>query len=120
MPNFRLTIKAYLKKVGRPAVLIRSDGGEEHFFAVIEQTWKRNKTNFENKSSKLGQVYNEYCVVICPYDVDLTQTGKGDIFEIENERYIICRSERIYSLGQVQFYRGILKKVREADENVFC
>ena len=119
MPSFNHTIKEYLNLVGRQTTVQKANGGEDNFFAVLEQTWKRNKTNFEDRAAAPGRVYKEYCVIICPYDVDIKAYGKDDTFIIDGEKYEICRSERVIALGKTQFYRGILKKIREADENVF-
>ncbi len=117
--NFPVIIKNYLKTVGRPATVFRADGGTDRFYATVEQTWKRNKTNFDDKTSPAGRVYNEYCEIICPYDINLKAYGRDDIFEIEGERYVLCRSERVTAMGRTQFYRGIIKKMREADASVF-
>ncbi|MBE6816901.1 MAG: hypothetical protein E7520_04270 [Ruminococcaceae bacterium] len=119
MPGFHHTIKQYLGLIGRQTTVIKADGGEDSFFAVLEQTWKRNKTNFEDRATGGGRVYKEFCVIICPYDVDLKSYTKNDTFIIDGEKYEICRSERVIAMGETQFYRGILKKIREADDDVF-
>ncbi|MBR0412099.1 MAG: hypothetical protein IJI47_00835 [Eubacterium sp.] len=119
MRSFSHTIKKYLNMVGREATVIRANGGEDKFFAVVEQTWKRNKTNFEDRAVKPGRIYNEYCEILCPFDINLKQYGKGDTFVIEGEKYELCRAEQVTAYGNIQFYRGIIKKIREVDENVF-
>jgi len=119
MHDFRQTIKKYLNTVGREATVVCSDGGEDTFFAVVEQTWKRNKTNFDDRKTRAGKVYNECCEILCPYDINLMSYSKNDIFIIDGEKYILCRREAVNALGKIQFYRGIIKKIREADVNVF-
>ncbi len=119
MNDFSNTIKTLLKTVGRQATVSRKNGGEDSFFAVVEQTWKRNKTNFDDKATLTGKVYNEYCEIICPFDVNLKDYGEDDIFIIEGEKYKLCRCERVTVFGKIQCYRGIIKKIREANNNVF-
>ena len=119
MRSFSHTIKKYLETVGRRATVIKENGGEDEFFAVVEQTWKRNKTNFEDRAVKPGRVYNEYCEILCPFDINLKQYGKNDIFIIEGEKYELCRAEQVTAYGNIQFYRGIIKKIREVDCSVF-
>ncbi len=119
MRDFSSVIKKQLAAVGRKATAVYADGGEEEFFAVVEQTWKRNKTNFEDTAEKAGRLYNEYCEIICPCDFDLKSCGRDTVFIIDGERYELCRCEKVSSFGKTQFYRGIIKVVREADENVF-
>ena len=119
MRSFSHTIKKYLNMVGRDATVIKANGGEDKFFAVVEQTWKRNKTNFTDRAMIPGRVYNEYCEILCPYDINLKQYGKNDTFLIEGEYYELCRAEQVVAFGEIQFYRGIIKKIREVDTNVF-
>ena len=119
MADFSRAIKRQLDLVGRPTTVKKANGGEDFFFAVIEPTWKRNKTKFENTASKAGMYYNEYYQIICPYNVNLKAYGKNDIIVVENERYELGRSERVSAFGKTQYYRGIVKKIWEVDTDVF-
>lgn len=119
MRDFSSMIKKQLEAVGRRATATYADGGEEEFFAVVEQTWKRNKTNFEDRAEKPGRVYNEYCEIICPCAFDLMACDSSVLFEIDGVKYELCRCEAVNVFGKTQFYRGIIKVIREADENVF-
>ncbi|MBR3148968.1 MAG: hypothetical protein IKF64_02270 [Eubacterium sp.] len=119
MADFSCSIKAQLQRVGRPITVIDKNGGEEIIFAVVQQSWRRNKTNFEDKAEKPGRVYNEYCEIICPFDFDIKGCDRSTVFVIDGDRYELCRSEAVKAFGRIQFCRGIIKRIWEADENVF-
>ena len=119
MLRFEKTVKQYLKAVGREMTAVYENGEEVTFFAVAEQTWKKNKTKFEEKATKIGRAYNEYYYIVCPYDINLCEFGKDDVIFIDSQPYEVERCERVKAGGTVQFYRGIVKKLEEADENVF-
>lgn len=109
----------YLKKIGKSISFVNSDGSEEKYFAVIEQTWRKNKSKFEDNSYKLGRHYNDYYVYIGSADFDITVLTNDDYIICDNEKFYFVKKEKVTVGGRIQFYTGILKKIYEEDEYVF-
>ena len=108
-----------LKQAGRPVRLVRTDDSEEDFFAVIEQTWKKNHLRFEDKASLIGRYQKEYYYYVGPADVDVSALTEEDTLYVGAAAFQFEKTEEVAAGGTVQFYRGILKKIKEADGNVF-
>lgn len=111
--------RKYFDKLGRTVKLVKADGSEEQFLAVIWQTWNKNKSKFEDLSSKIGLYYNDYYTYIGPSDYDITALSKNDYIECGASRYFFVRSEAVSTGDVVQYYSGILKKIVEEDSYVF-
>lgn len=112
------TIERYLKKTGQQVTIVKGSESTT-LFAVIEQTWKRNKTRFEENSSKIGRYYNDYYIYFGPASYDISALAYDDYALIGGEKYAFIQSEKVTVDNRVQYYRGVLKKLREADGNVF-
>lgn len=111
--------RRYLKKLGKCISFVNADGSEEEHFAVIEQTWRKNKSKFEDSSYKLGRNYNDYYAYIGSADFDVTVLTNDDYIICDNEKYYFIKTQKVIVGGNVQFYTGILKKIFEEDEYVF-
>ncbi|MFR5875370.1 MAG: hypothetical protein ACLUFN_02645 [Eubacterium sp.] len=111
--------KAYLKKLGKSVKLVKSDGSETEFFAVIGQTWNKNKSKFEDLSSRIGRYYNDYYTYIGPSDYDITVFNENDYIEYNGVRYFFVRQEAVIVGDTVQYYTGIMKKIFEENPDVF-
>jgi hypothetical protein len=111
--------KKYLKKVGKTVRVVREDGSEDTILAVIGQVWKKNKSRFENLSSKIGLYYKDYYTYIGPYDCDITALTENDYLECNGKKYFVIRSEAVIVGDKVQYYDGVLKRIVEENENVF-
>ncbi len=116
--NYSNIIKAQLRIAGKPVTV--TDGEEvQKTTAVIEQTWKRNKSRFEESSSKIGRYYKDYYNYIGPYDLDIKALSDNAYVTVLGEKFYFVQKEQVYVGGYTQYYRGILKKAEEGDENVF-
>lgn len=110
-------IEKYLQLIGRP-VTVHVNGEEKTVRAVIEETWRRNKSHFEDVSSKLGEYYDDYYHYIGPAGFDIRALGKEDTVEIDGALFFFLRSEAVVTGETVQYYRGVLKKA-EGENDAF-
>lgn len=117
--QFSRVVEHYLNKLGRPITVKKSDNSEDSFFAVIEQTWKKNKSKFEDSSSMIGRADNEYYEYFGPADYDITELTKNDYVISDGRKYFFVKTEKVVVGGFVQYYTGILKRIFEEDGNVF-
>lgn len=88
-------------------------------YAVIDQTWKKNKSLFEESSSKIGRYYKNYYYYIGPYDINIKEFDNGDYVEFSGDRLYFVQKDAVIVGGTIQYYTGVLKKIEEGDENVF-
>lgn len=109
-------IKKYLSMLGKDVSIVKNDGSTVKFRAVIEQTWRRNKSRFEDVSSKIGQYYNDYYFYYGPYDIDISETGTDEYLLSDGIKYELIRYERVIIDTEIQFYTAVLKKILEAED----
>ena len=116
--NYTNIIKTHLRILGAP---IRAVKGNEVYdgYAVIDQTWKRNKSLFEESSSKIGRYYKNYYYYIGPYDINIKAFGNEDYIEFGGEKLYFVQKDAVVVGGITQYYTGVLKKIEEGDSNVF-
>ena len=110
--NKASAIEKYLKRLGRSVTIINNEK-ETELFAVIEQTWKRNKSRFEKSVSPIGRYYNGYYIYYGPSSFDITELGEEDYALIDGKKYYFVQSECVKVGGVIQYYRGVLKKEQE-------
>lgn len=111
--------KRYFKLLGKEMSLVKSDGGRDTVFAVVNQTWRKNKSRFENNATAAGFYYNDYYTYFGPSDFDIYNIKGNDYLMFDGVKYEFIRRERVIIGGRVQFYTGILKRIAEEDDNVF-
>ncbi len=117
--QFNQVISRYLRRLGRPVTIISEDKNNAEFYAVIEQTWHRDKTKFEPSYSKLGGVIDEYYDYFGPADIDITDMSREDYVLCDGIKYFFVKAQRVTVGGYIQYYTGMLKRVYEEDGNVF-
>lgn len=110
------TIKKYLSILGKETSIVKADGSTVQFRAVLEQTWRRNKSQFEDKASEIGKYYNEYYFFYGPFDVDLGSMSGEDYILSDGVKYEMIRFERVVVDTKIQFYTAVLKKILEAED----
>ncbi len=116
--NYSNIIKAQLRIAGKPFTV--TDGEENQSgWAVIEQTWRKNKSRFEENSSKIGRYYRDYYNYIGPFDIDIKALSENAVVTVADEKFYFVQKERVSTGGYTQYYRGILKRAEEGDINVF-
>ncbi|MBQ3904339.1 MAG: hypothetical protein II744_05125 [Eubacterium sp.] len=116
MLNKTTIIEKYLRRLGRSVTLVK-EGSPTEVFAVIEQTWKRNKSRFERNSSKIGRWYNAYYIYYGPASYDIRALGTDDYAVIDGVRYYFVQAESVKAGNIIQYYRGVLKKeMGDSDE----
>ncbi len=116
--DFRYLIKAQLSKIGKP-FSVHTANGIINGVGVIEQTWRKNKSLYEEKSSRIGRYYKDYYNYIGPYDIDITALDGDCYVTVLGDKFYFVKKENVYSGGHTQYYRGILKKAEEGDIDVF-
>lgn len=105
----RSVIEQYLHHIGRSVILIKN-GKPTEVCAVIEQTWKRNKSRFEKSNSEIGRYFQGYYIYYGPASFDITSLSDEDTVEIDGESYYFVQSESVKAGNIIQYYRGVLKK----------
>lgn len=118
MINKTSTIERYLRRLGRSVNIVKSGEGTE-VFAVIDQTWKRNKSRFERNMSKIGRYFNTYYIYYGPASYDITALTDGDYALIDGVKYYFVQAECVKVGNIIQFYRGVLKKETGEDNYGF-
>jgi hypothetical protein len=111
--------KTYFKKIGKEVKIVKADGSEDNIFAVIGQLWQKNKSEFEELSSKIGRYYNDYYTYLGAYDIDITKFTDDDFIVDNDVKYYFVKADSVKVGNIVQYYTGILKKVNEESDNVF-
>lgn len=117
--QFSQVISRYLRRLGRPVTILCRGNDNLNFYAVIEQTWHRDKTRFEPSYSPLGGVINDYYDYFGPCDIDITVLTEDDCLVCDGVKYFFVKSQCVRVGGYIQYYTGMLKRVNEEDENVF-
>ncbi|MBQ7740587.1 MAG: hypothetical protein IJT65_05070 [Eubacterium sp.] len=112
------TIEELLKLAGRKIKIVK-DADETELYAVIEQTYKRNKSRFEELSGEIGLYRNDYCFYYGPASFDITSPCEDEYILDGEEKYIFIKKERVKVNDTLQYYRAVIKKSREADGNAF-
>lgn len=111
--------KRYFKLLGKEMSLVKSDGGRDTVFAVVNQIWRKNKSLFESNATAAGFYYNDYYTYFGPSDFDIYNIKGDDYLTFDGVKYEFIRREKVIVGGKVQFYTGILKRIAEEGENVF-
>lgn len=117
--QLRQVISRYLRRLGRSVTVLCRDKDDLNFYAVIEQTWHRDKTRFEPSYSRLGGVINDYYDYFGPCDIDVTTLTEEDYLVCDGKKYIFVKSECVKVGDYIQYYSGMLKRVNEEDSDVF-
>lgn len=115
--NKAYKIKNGLKKTGKKVFLTDGDWCSTPFFAVIEQRWKSNKSNFEYRETEIGRVSTDYFTYIGPFDHNIEAISENGYLCCGNEKYIFKKKEKVDVGGTVQYFWGILRRVWEADDD---
>lgn len=114
--NKAYQIKNGLKKVGKRVCLVDGDWQSAPFYAVVEQKWRSNKSNFEFSETEIGRVSVDYFTYIGPFDHDIEAVSENGYLCSGSEKYIFKKKEKVDVGGTVQYFWAILRRVWE-DEN---
>ncbi|MCC8016603.1 MAG: hypothetical protein LIO43_04380 [Clostridiales bacterium] len=106
-----LVIKQQLERVGKKAFFSDGDWNSTPFYAVIEQRWKSNKSNFEKTQTEIGLVSADYFTYIGPYDHDVETLSDEAVLNCSGKRYIFKKKEKVEAGGVTQYFWGILRLV---------
>lgn len=110
-------IKKGLEKVGKEVFLADGEWNSTPFYAVVEQRWKSNKTDFEARQTMIGNVSADFFTYIGPSDHDITAVSDDGYLLCDSVKYIFKKKEKVSVGGYVQYYWGILRRVWEAEDD---
>ena len=108
-------VKNGLKKVGREVFLADGDWSSTPFYAVIEQRWKNNKSDFEFSETEIGRVSADYYTYIGPYNHNILALSDNACLYADGVKYIFRQRDAAKQQNEVLFYSGILRRVWESD-----
>lgn len=109
----------YLEIVGRPICYVDKNAREIEFYGVIQPTWRRNKTRFDDTKTKIGRVRNDYYMYLGPSNIDIYALPEEKIFFCDGEGYEFVKKEKVVIGGVLQFYSGVLHKLEEEQYGYF-
>ena len=112
--------KRYFNLLGKEMSLVKSDGGRDTVFAVVNQTWRKNKSRFENNATAAVFYYNDYYTYFGPSDFDIYNIKDNDYLMFDGVKYEFVRRERVIIGGRIQFYTGILKRIADYKSVSVC
>lgn len=110
-------IEKFLKLTGKSVIAV-CGGKPQEIFAVVEQTYKRNKSRFEDEASMIGRRFNDYYIYYGPASFDIELLGEDDYLLIDGTKFYFIKKEKIKVNNFVQYYWAVIKK-EEGSENVF-
>lgn len=113
MSSAAYVIKNQLCRVGNTARLADGDYLSMPFFCTLQQTWRKNKTNFEKSHTPLGLVSTDYYMYIGPFDSDITALSDSGELVIQGERFEFLKKEAVLMGDDVLYYTGVVKKIVE-------
>jgi len=108
-------IRRGLRKVGREVFL--ADGGwvSAPYYAVLEQRWKSNKSNFENRQTEIGFTSADYYTYIGPFDHDIEAVSENGCLYADGVKYIFKKKEKMKMGGELLYFTGVVRRVQEAE-----
>ncbi len=106
--------KKYLQKLGQSVIV--TDGGKViRLHAVIIQTWRKNKSRFEDTVTEIGRARKDYYQYIGPADVDICAFNDDARLECDGVKYAFLKKECVKAGDRAQFYTGMMKRIYEED-----
>ena len=108
--NKRNEIKSILKACGNTVYLADGEWRSTPFFAVIEQRWKRNKSNFEDTQTEIGSVSADYFTYIGPFDRDIEALSEKGYVICDGKEYIFKKKQKVSIGDKVQLYWAVLRQ----------
>lgn len=115
--KFAKSVKNQLALAGKKVYLSDGEWISTPFKAVVEQTWRKNKTNFEDTFTAAGLTSADYFVYIGPYDRNIMDLSENCIVIQDNDRYCFKKREKVEISEETVYYWGILRKLRGAETN---
>lgn len=88
------------------------------FYAVVEDKWRDNQTNFEYVKTEIGKVSADYYTYIGPFDHDIEALSPAAMLIMDGVKYTFKKREKIVCGDDVQFYTGVLRKVWGSDDDL--
>lgn len=112
-----MNITKMLKKYGGSVYISNEDGwNSPRFKAFIQPLRYKTKLYMEGEYTPIGINPNDVYLYLGPCDHDLTKLDKTyRINDIENNKYMIDRAERIMVKDTVIYIWAIIRKTTEGD-----
>lgn len=108
-------IRRGLRRVGREVFLADGDWVSVPYYAVLEQRWKSNKSNFESRQTEIGYVSADYYTYIGPSDHDIEAVSENGYLYADGVKYIFKKKERVKMENELIYFSGVVRRVRETE-----
>ena len=96
-------IKNQLTRAGNSACLVTGAGRSLPFFCTLQQTWRKNKSNFTDRQT---------------FDRNILELPEDAVLETGDRSYYFIKREAVCMGGQLLYYTGVMKRLQEGSYEV--
>lgn len=111
-------IKNQLTRAGNSACLVTGAGRSLPFFCTLQQTWRKNKSNFTDRQTPIGRVNKDFYLYIGPFDRNILELPEDAVLETGDRSYYFIKREAVCMGGQLLYYTGVMKRLQEGSYEV--
>ena len=111
-------IKNQLTRAGNSACLVTGAGRSLPFFCTLQQTWRKNKSNFTDRQTPIGRVDKDFYLYIGPFDRNILELPEDAVLETGDRSYYFIKREAVCMGGQLLYYTGVMKRLQEGSYEV--
>ena len=104
-------IKNQLTRAGNSACLVTGAGRSLPFFCTLQQTWRKNKSNFTDRQTPIGRVDKDFYLYIGPFDRNILELPEDAVLETGDRSYYFIKREAVCMGGQLLYYTGVMKRL---------
>ena len=88
------------------------------FFCTLQQTWRKNKSNFTDRQTPIGRVDKDFYLYIGPFDRNILELPEDAVLETGDRSYYFIKREAVCMGGQLLYYTGVMKRLQEGSYEV--
>ena len=111
-------IKNQLTRAGNSACLVTEAGRSLPFFCTLQQTWRKNKSNFTDRQTPIGRGDKDFYLYIGPFDRNILELPEDAVLETGDRSYYFIKREAVCMGGQLLYYTGVMKRLQEGSYEV--
>ena len=119
MVNKKDLCTKYLEKLGRTICYVDSKGEEVEFCGVIQQTWRKNKTRFDDVKTEIGRVDSDFYLYLGPYHIDICALPEDTCLICDGVKYLFLKKDKVSVGDSLHFFTGVLRRVWEDEDGYF-
>lgn len=113
--NNAYIIKRELEKVGNETYLTDGEWTSMPFWAYVYPLWRKKSSAFESLLTEIGAKNDEYYLFIGPKDHNILSLSDCGNVLYDDNKFAFVRKDSVKVSGEVIYYTGILKKIRESE-----